>query len=506
MNPFEINTMPIDMINELLCREKEIQQIKEHVNSRKQTVILGVEGVGKTSLLNSVFNREYRKQKALEGTLVSPVTEFPTDLIEEDNIYMHFAEMIINSVEILSQCGETEKMNAILNRCNDIRKEKHSAEIYFEKIVNLIYRTHGYHIVMVVDNFERFTSSKVVTMKHHETLRKLLHCSQYIVATNYDLNEDSLPPGVSGSHLLMNFAGNEIRVGGWSYEQTAEYINNKLKADEIKFSNELCKSIYRFTGGIPLLSTLAANYAYNYVSANRTEVGLNFTPLYEQEIVQALFFRWCKMITPMQITAIQHLFNGCCNGDDEKKLRCLYLRGALNYKITEDKFGNRIVRDNQYNPNCVFLGIFFRNEENLKAAAAKNPLAELREMPTVSTLAAQPEDLSIPKQNILNAVHSKLATLETALREARANIEAEIEQYRNLGNRISADSKILKRLEKQAKIVDELRIEIDSKFDIMVKQIRNATTEDELKNIKVMAESTSEELAGELKAIKKVEV
>ena len=374
MNPFETNTMPIDRIAKLLYREKEVQQIKNHVDSRKQTVILGVEGVGKTSLLHCVFNREYRKQKALEGTLISPVTEFPSDLKNED-IYIHFAEMIINSVEILSQCNKAEEMDAILKRCKDIREEKHSAEIYFEKIVNLIYHTYEYHIVMVVDNFERFTSSKEVTMKHHETLRKLLHCSQYIVATNYDLNEDSLPEGVSGSLLLMNFAGNEIRVGGWSNEQTTEYINQKLNMDDISFSDEFSNNIYSITGGIPLLLNLGANYAYEYVKNEKTENGLKFNSLYNQEIVQALLLRWCRMMNPMQITAIRHFLSGSCDNEvDKTKLRCLYLRGALDYKVKEDDYGHKIVLDNEYQFCCRFFGLFCKEEGKLELAASKNPL------------------------------------------------------------------------------------------------------------------------------------
>ncbi len=375
MNPFNTSAMPVDRLDDLLYRDSKIQEIRKQVDQRAQTAIFGVEGSGKTSLLNCAFDRNYRIEKAKEGVLISHVTEFPSNLMS-DGIYMHFAGMITDSVNILSQCGKAEEMKTIKERCKEIREEVNSSEDYYERIVTSIHNDYGYHIVMVVDNFERFTSSCEVTIKHHETLRKLLNYSQYIVATNYDLTEDSLPPDVSASLLLMTFGLNKLSVNGWSYEQTSMFIENKLKNSDIVFSDKLIKIIYEVSGGIPFILNLVANYAYDYILNNHTEDNLKFNPtLYNAEIVQTLLFRWCKMINPLQITALRHLCEGNYNDEvDLTKLRNLYLRGVLNKKTSIDTNGNTIIHDNEYEFCCKFLGTFCTDTGKLELAASENPL------------------------------------------------------------------------------------------------------------------------------------
>ncbi len=502
MNPFEINTMPVDSLSRLMYRGKEIEQIKDCVEKRKQTVILGPEGVGKSSLLNSVFGRDYRIQKAKEKTLISPVTEFPSDLKDED-IYNHFAEMIVNSVRILSQCGRKEEMDEILQACKDIREENHPAEIYFEKIVDLIYHIYEYRLVMVVDNFEIFTSSKEVTMKHHEMLRRLLYCSQYIVATNYDLNEDSIAPGASGSFLLMNFAGNEIRIGGWQKDQIQDFICCKLQGTAVSFSTSLIDTIYEVTGGIPTLLNIAANYAYDYIAKNKTEDGLKFiVPLYEKEIVRTLFFRWCKMIQPMQITALQHLLQNTHNNVvDQTKLRALYLRGILNYKVLTDKFGNSIACDADYQFCGDLFAFFCQQEGNLELAASKNPLIGLHKTSPAASTEFESEDLSSAKQTVLDFANLKLSSLERSLHEAEVKIEDEIDEYIGLGTQVSEESTFLSQLQMQRDKIADLRIVIDSQFGLILNQIRSSASAEQLHIVKMAIGNTYAETVTQLKEI-----
>lgn len=374
MNPFLTNSMPIDAENNLYYREQEIKIIKEYVDGRNQTVILGVEGVGKTSLLRTVFNKEYRIQKARENTLISSVTEFPSNL-KNDDIYNHFIETIISSVGILSSCGEQELMNAILNKCKSIRMTSQSTESKFEAIVNEIHES-GYHIIIVVDNFERFTSSKEVTKHHHETLRKMLEKTQYIVATNYDLNEDSLPQDVSGSLYLMAFAGHEIRIGGWSYEHTEMYVHEQLIDGNIKFSEATILNLYLATGGIPVLVKLAGQYAYDCIKRYRTEENLKFASVYNEKKVQLILQHWSKMLTPMQIASLRNIQQPE-NTRDETMLRCLYLRGLLDYVQKKDVYGNLITRDDEYQFCCKYFGKYCRDEGKLESAALQNPLRSL---------------------------------------------------------------------------------------------------------------------------------
>ena len=375
MNPFLTNSMPITEPNSLFFRDNEVQEIKDFVDARNQTVILGVEGVGKTSLLRTVFNRNYRIQKAKEKTLISRVTEFPSNLKDVD-IYNHFIETILSAVDILSSCGEEELMNEILRKCEYKREHLSTTEKQFEEIVSEI-SDFGFHIVIVVDNFERFTSSTEVTKQHHETLRSMLEKTQYIVSTNYDLNEDSLPKNVGCSLYLQAFAGHEIRIGGWDFENTKCYIQEQMKDSEFKFSEKTISNLFIATGGIPVLVKLAGQYAYEYIKSHQNEDDLKFAPLYSEKKVQLLLEHWSKMLTPMQITALRNIHQPS-KVDNKSVLRSLYLRGLLDFCCRNDNYGNVIIKDDEYKFCCRYFGKYCNDDGKLEDAARHNPLCNIK--------------------------------------------------------------------------------------------------------------------------------
>lgn len=419
MNPFNVNAMPVDSPTALFGREAEIEKLKDHIEKRNQTVVLGVEGVGKTSLLQSVFNREYRIQKALDHTLISPVTEFPSGL-KNDDIYSHFTEMMLSSVLILAQCDKSDEMNRILNACNEERRKNLKPAEFFEKVMNVFYDTYGYRIVMIVDNFERFTASTEVTKVHHEALRMLLGKSQYIVATNYDLNQDSLPGDVSGSLYLQAFAGNEISIGGWSHDNAADYIYSRLRTAEIELSENTVNAIIGVSGGIPAILNIAANYAYDYVAKNSTEDGLKFKPLFESnQRIKMLFDHWCKMLLPKHITALTHLVeNNYDNMQDKPNLACLLMRGLVKERCEIDMFGHTRPLDGVYDFCCKFFETYCKDESNMIAAAEKNPLKNALKaaVPSPNTdmleigdlvelLKKRIEEIEAPKEQLLEIIN-----------------------------------------------------------------------------------------------------
>lgn len=400
MNPFVVNSMAIDTPEDLFSREEEIKHIRQYVDSKVQTAIFGVEGVGKTSLLNSTFNQKYRIAKAKENILISSVTEYPSDL-KNDEIYKHFIETIISSVRILSLCGKEEKEKEILEKCRSYRLDQTSMEGEFEVVVNTIH-DYGYHIILVIDNFEKFTSSKDVTMKHHETLRRMLKKTQYIVASNYDFNEDSLPSGVSGSLLLMNFAGHEIRVGGWAKEQTLDYLNHCLANETIKFSETLSDIIFTVSGGIPMLVKSAAQFAYEYIEKNNAEKGIDFIDLYNEPKTQIVLEHWCKILTPFQIDALRKKKKDHIDTlADKAARRSLYLRGIFNYAQLKDSNGNIIVSNDKYQPCCYFLTLYSDDGERLERAAEKNPLRQEKKT-------ASPPHAPISVDQLLEELYKRL--------------------------------------------------------------------------------------------------
>ena len=386
MNPFIKNSMPIDKLDELFGRDEVVNKIKEYVESKVQTAIFGVEGVGKTSLLKSVFSTDYRIKKAKEKILISPVTEFPSGL-KHDDIFDHFIEIAINSVRVLSSCGMEDEMNGILSELEPILSTNKTRSDIFESVIGCIYK-NGYHIVMVIDNFERFTHSNEVTMHHHGILRSMLEKIQYIVSTNYDFNETSLPENVSGSLYLMNFGGHEITVRGWTYDETVTYINSCLNGQEISFSPKLVDLICKDSGGIPLLVKLISQFAYNYIESNNTESGMDLYDFHFDPKVQLILQHWSRLLTPSQIKSMRHLLNGNVNEEDKYPLTSLQLRGVLNYKTETDEYGRNIIKDDKYCFCNKYLEFFCEDGRKLEAAAEKNPLKRFAGKKTVDSSAS----------------------------------------------------------------------------------------------------------------------
>lgn len=373
MNPFG-SGMPIDSMNQLLFRQENIDELENRIKYKKQTVILGVEGAGKSSLLQSFFCTDYRKDKAQnEGILISPVTEFPTD-IDANECYEHFVKMVINAVKILGHCGKTDKMKKMLEELEGCKEDSSTAQGYFESVIHAI-KNNGYRVVMLIDNFERFTLSKTITEEHHGILLKLLDHCQYIVATNYDLNNDSLPDNVSGSFFLMRFGGNDIRVGGWSESETKEFIQKQLQGNDIQFSEELIEAIYKVSGGIPTLLNSTAAFVYDSILKNNGKEDFDFEKtLYNSSFVQTLLSHWCKMVSSSQEEALYKLLKEeRLNSGDEANLQALHSRGFLDYKMITDNYGRKRPDRTQYDFCCDFLRKFCEDKERIKDAMKKNP-------------------------------------------------------------------------------------------------------------------------------------
>ena len=66
MNPFKGTRMPIDSRSKLIGREEAFEELQMKMENRSHTVIMGVEGSGKSSLLKSFFNQEYCMKMAKE--------------------------------------------------------------------------------------------------------------------------------------------------------------------------------------------------------------------------------------------------------------------------------------------------------------------------------------------------------------------------------------------------------------------------------------------------------
>ncbi len=450
MNPFSGTRAPISTMGELLYRIKAIEELEDRIATRKHTAILGVEGIGKTSLLNSFFNADYRIKKATDDRLlISPLTEFPEGL-EGDAVIEHFIGMVISSVYVLRMCGQKDMMNDILDLCEKARDVNPSVEGKFEAVVNTI-QTFGYRILMLVDNFERFTSSSGVTITHHSTLRKLMGATQYIVSTNYDLSHDSLPPKVSNSFYLMNFAGNDITLRGWSPNETSQYLNDALKNSDVEFSPEVIEKIHSVSGGIPPLVNKAAAYAYDFLLEGNAENDLKLKEVADDPQVQKYFHHWCRMLTEEHILSLKNLY-GEHNFGVKSCLVNQRNRGLLDYYTYVDENGKSRVNKECFVPCCRWLESFFRVEGNLENAAKENPLLKADNART-ETATMSADNLSVEEilQKIKDGIKSdksdskgQLLSIVKGLMESLPNVTLPIDLSEELSDDVLGAYKLSK--------------------------------------------------------------
>lgn len=327
------------------------------MKNRQNVQILGPEGSGKSTMLSEFFNIDYRRDKVKDKLLISPVTPFPTTL-HSDEVLMFFLNLIVNTLLELSDHGKNENLAALHAECAGLAENKNqTVEAKLLAVVQSIANEH-YRMYLVIDNFEAFTFSTEVTPQHHETLLTTFeNILNQIIITNYDLNRDSLPHGVRASLYLQQFAGGIVTFSGWPLGKATELINATLEgnSDGVHFSPELIAEIIRLSGGIYVIMKQLCIYAYDYICDNGDDTGIDFSEVYEDDLISTTMRHWCRMLTPEQIHGIR--------SENRDVLSLLNDRGLLMYKRKEKKY----VFFEFFKKYCMEIG-------KLEAAAAENPL------------------------------------------------------------------------------------------------------------------------------------
>ena len=488
MNPFTPTALPISKRENLKYRQTLIAALESKIKTPQQTYLTGVEGSGKTSLLKSTFNFEYRKQKALENVLITPVVEFPDDLTSEA-VYVFYVNTLMSSLDILT-LFDNPSYQRLIDECEAIRNDTtKTPQAQFNDIRNKI-GNNGFHMVMVVDNFERFVLSPNVQMKHHETLCKQdqlpTETIQFIVATNYDFNKSSLPPGTSGSFFLSRFGDNCIRVGGFSLAETKEYIRQKLSDRRIStFSDALITEIYELSGGIPTVLEAVAKSAYDYIDLTGGEEGWQFESTAQ---LDTLFNHWCCLLSDEQLAAVKALLDGNVTAENHQHLVTLSLRGAMNSKIEKDMFGNIRIKDTRYDFCCKLLK---------QRCSEDGWLESVIDRQLCSGGGADSMYIVTAQKLIGDKLDEMADELESLRSEKEADVENKLKEYRPLNLQINSPWR--KKLAENLKAVKAFKARIDSEFDALRNRLIEACENtDELKRIELDATEITKALLAEL--------
>ena len=384
MNPF-MGSMPIENINDWIGSKKIFETLDFCVRQRANTCIMGVEGSGKTSLLHCCFSFPYRKKMAVE----KKVLVYSADLSNKTDgeaICACLADQLKYAVRrLLKDEGVLEDIMDAL-----VRLDARSATTELYQIISLLHNEYGYFIVLVMDHFELFTSSARVTMEHHEIFRSLIDngSMQCIVATNYDLSQDSLPRDVKGSFYLQKFT-QSITMNPLTEYEVFDYIRKKQNepAVDIKMNEKQIAAVYRLSGGIPLVMEITAKCVYDVLEQNGGKMDGKKATTAAFDNCQPLFRSWCKLLTFTQVEVLSLLASRAQNNNEfaaidftgdpsyEKEVLALKKRGILQKKkALLDETGNPLpVGDYEVSFNSLLFQSFCKSGL-IEEAVRRNPL------------------------------------------------------------------------------------------------------------------------------------
>lgn len=387
MNPYRGMNCCVDMEKFLYGREDLIEVLRSRLMRRMDTLLLGPEGVGKSSLLLCAFSWEFRKMMAERQILITPPFAFPLDL-ERDRIFPYLIEQLISALVPLDDATEVRIREAIHRKM----AEQLEPRATFSSVVNMLRDEWGYSFCMVIDNFERFTTSREVTMEHHETMRAMLERGylRFVVATNYDLSTDSLPDNVKGSYLLQRFRDCEVLVAGLEENAAAVMLNGMMtsmlqdrlsqrqmiRGAEFTMAMQLAElglkqsmtdmlgsrlqQMMTLTGGVPALVLMAAAEAYDFLKGNRGEAlsDEQWSKICERTRKGAnqLMDHWSRFLTEEQLVVLKKLAHRAAPGNDEEEGLMGYIakyRGLL-VCDEQDFFSHAVGLFAEYVPSVVY--------------------------------------------------------------------------------------------------------------------------------------------------------
>ena len=300
MNPF-MGRAPVESREDWFGSQRYFDELNSCIAQRANTVVLGVQGSGKTSLLRTMFSFDYCTRLAGEKKIL--ICEADLSLEKDGDAICRYLEEQIREVAQF-YLDDSERKETMLQETK--RGEGGSSRSRLSRTITLLHRKYGYFIVLLIDHFERFTTSPMVTMEHHEVLRSLIEDGmlQCIVATDYDLSLDSLPPHMPGSYLLQKFT-KSLRMQPLPQEAAVALLQRRQEGAEYQLPVELLETLFQLSGGIPWVLKATAEQVYANMEENRGTLKM---PVAKEAIYQAclpLFQSWCKYLTGKQAEAVR---------------------------------------------------------------------------------------------------------------------------------------------------------------------------------------------------------
>lgn len=384
-NPF-IDEFPVECRDEWIGNKSIIEELEYCVTHRANTCILGPEGSGKTSLLNTTFSPEYRRMMAKTTKKLIYFADLSTRK-DGDDLCEYLADRLVWSLDSLIQ--KKEELATVKEMLK--KSETESGKTRFQNMIQKLHEDLGYFIIVVMDYFELFTLSSLVTQEHHDCLRSLIESGsiQCIVATNYDLTNDSLPIEARGSYFLHKFT-NTLKMKPFTFEDVKKYLKVKQEDCNLIIPENMTAHIYKLSGGIPRFVNILAKQIYENLLINNGTVNVEEVMKAARSKCKPILDGWCKLLTDAQLEAIQKLAGQCFSNQQygyydftaessEVAAATLESRNLFQRYSYIDRNGNLIFPgDYVMRFNSLLFQHYCRDMKMIEAAK-RNPLHRIKE-------------------------------------------------------------------------------------------------------------------------------
>lgn len=315
-------------------RNSILAKIHDYVvdgNMPENVALLGVKGVGKTSILRRAFCESELKRYYDEANVLVAFVSIPDSNDSMKGFYSYLHTSVLDAIDKIEEYDsikyETimaqilEKKNKILSRCVEI--DDATMESVLNKTIEVT-KQFSLKILVVFDDFERFADSSKLKKAQYKFMRELANSDKIslFISTGQDLTKVS--EEMKGSGFENIFRYEELR--GIRIQDIEDWIFDVTDDTEIEFEDDLLDWIDEVSGGIPEIVGEAAELSYELLSENFVfNSDEYFKKLYP--IVYPLMKKWW-----LYTDSIEHkIFEDVLSDQDSNSVNrdCLVKKGYL---------------------------------------------------------------------------------------------------------------------------------------------------------------------------------
>lgn len=304
----------------------KLQEFKDNFlqsvsDSDQCLLLMGPRGAGKSTFLRSCFSSSVRLNLFTEQRqIVTSAITFPASM-QSNQFFPFLSDLITNTASILlQQTGRYDELAQLADISMHVKMNQTDAA-GFQQIMAKLCNELNYSVTIVLDDFEKFVSSSVLTVVHHDILNGMVdsHALRLISATDYDLSESSIIHMQNASRLLQKFEnGYKLMTNMRRSDVEAYYEKASADWEGVKLGKIGCKLAYLLSGGIPLFVMISLRVIHEQwqkcTDQDREREDETLGRLQSAIIDQLLsetrdiLAGWCRHLDNIQVDVLQSLW------------------------------------------------------------------------------------------------------------------------------------------------------------------------------------------------------